>query len=241
MPSPKVFAPSVAVIAGVGPGLGAALARNFARNGCKLGLIARSSSYLEELTAELQSAGTQTVATPGDLSRPGDIEKAFGKIRDELGTVDLLINHASAGGPFGQGILEIDPEQFAMAWKVAALGGLLCARQVVPGMLKKRGGAILFSGATSSVRGSAISFSSAKFAVRGLAQALARELWPQGIHVGHVVIDAVIGDSGVDAEKGEPLLDPDAAAESYWQLAIQPRSAWTLEVDLRPHREKFYE
>jgi NAD(P)-dependent dehydrogenase (short-subunit alcohol dehydrogenase family) len=241
MPSSPALAPSVAVIAGVGPGLGAALARNFARNGCKLGLIARSSSYLEELGAELRAAGTQTFAAPGDLSRAQEIEVAFRKIRDELGVVDLLINHASAGGPFGQGILQIDPEQFALAWKVAALGGLLCARQVVPGMVTKGGGAILFSGATSSVRGSAISFSSAKFAVRGLAQALARELWPKGIHVAHVVIDAVIGDAGVDPEKGEPLLDPDAAAETYWQLATQPRSAWTLEVDLRPHREKFYE
>ena len=241
MPTAVAFAPSVAVIAGVGPGLGAALARNFARNGCKIGLIARSSSYLEELGAELEAVGTQAVAAACDLSRGQDIDRAFRKIRDEVGVVDLLINHASAGGPFGQGILEIDPEQFALAWKVATLGGFLCTRQVVPGMLTKRGGAILFSGATSSVRGSAISFSSAKFAVRGLVQAMARELWPKGIHVAHVVIDAVIGNPGVDPEKGEPLLDPDAAAETYWQLAIQPRSAWTLEVDLRPHRENFYE
>ena len=110
-------------------------------------------------------------------------------------------------------------------------------------MLEKRAGAILFTGATSSVRGASISFSSSKFALRGLAQSLARELWPQGIHVAHVVIDAVIGDSGTaDAPAGpEPLLDPDAMAEAYWQLAIQDRSAWTLELDLRPFGEKFFE
>jgi len=112
-------------------------------------------------------------------------------------------------------------------------------------MLRREEGAILFTGATSSVRGAALAFSSAKFAVRGLAQALARELWPKGIHVAHVVIDGIIGEpQGRNtslAAAREPLLDPDAIADTYWKLVTQDKSAWSLEVDVRPYREKFFE
>jgi NAD(P)-dependent dehydrogenase (short-subunit alcohol dehydrogenase family) len=103
-------------------------------------------------------------------------------------------------------------------------------------------GAMLFTGATSSVRGGGwLAFSSAKFALRGLAQSLARELWPQGVHVAHVVVDGMIGAAGEVAIAGEPKLDPDRIAEAYWHLASQHSSAWTLELDLRPAREKFFE
>jgi NAD(P)-dependent dehydrogenase (short-subunit alcohol dehydrogenase family) len=101
---------------------------------------------------------------------------------------------------------------------------------------------MIFTGATSSVRGGGwLAFSSAKFALRGLAQSLARELWPQGVHVAHVVVDGIIGPAGDGEGEGEPLLDPDRMAETYWYLAHQHRSAWTLELDLRPHAEKFFE
>jgi NAD(P)-dependent dehydrogenase (short-subunit alcohol dehydrogenase family) len=112
-------------------------------------------------------------------------------------------------------------------------------------MLRKGSGCILFTGATSSVRGAAINFSSAKFAMRGLAQSLARELWPKGIHVAHIVIDGVIRDReiemGSEDQSGEPLMNPAAIAEAYWDLVKQDNSAWSLELDLRPHREKFFE
>jgi NAD(P)-dependent dehydrogenase (short-subunit alcohol dehydrogenase family) len=112
-------------------------------------------------------------------------------------------------------------------------------------MLEKGAGCILFTGATSSVRGAAITFSSAKFALRGLAQALARELWPKGIHIAHIIVDGAIRESeielGTERRSGEPLMNPAAIADTYWALTKQDRSAWTLELDLRPHREKFFE
>ena len=135
------------------------------------------------------------------------------------------------------------PEQFEQCWRVAALGGFVCAQETASDMLKAGDGVMLFTGATSSLRGGGwLAFSSAKFAVRGLAQSLARELWPQGVHVAHVIIDGLIGSASdpalVPAE--EPVLDADRIADAYWHLAMQDRSAWSLEVDLRPHTEQFY-
>ena len=237
------FRPKTSVIAGVGPGSGAAIARKLAKEGCGIGLIARSADYLNQLGAELRASKAPVASAKADVSDANQVKSAFEELRQTLGPIDLLVFHASASGPFGQGLLSIDPKDFTHSWAVGTLGGLLCAQAAVPDMLKKGAGAILFTGATSSVRGASISFSSSKFALRGLAQSLARELWPKGIHIAHIVIDAAIGDSGTaDAPPGpEPLLDPDAMAEAYWQLAIQDRSAWTLELDLRPFGEKFFE
>ena len=247
MNSSATLLPRIAVVAGVGAGLGASLARRFAREGCRVALLARSAGYLNELAAEIDGEhGAETaLALPCDLARPESIATAFERIRTELGPVDLLVNHASGGGgPRGGGLFELEPDDFEQAWRVGVYGALLCSREAAGDMLQpgRDGGAILFTGATSSVRGGGIAFSSAKFASRGLVQALARELWPRGIHVAHVVVDGVITDSADGPGDGaEPLLDPDAMATVYWQLARQERSAWTLELDLRPHREKFFE
>jgi NAD(P)-dependent dehydrogenase (short-subunit alcohol dehydrogenase family) len=241
----NALAPDVSVIAGVGPGLGASLARKLAGEGCRLALLARSSDYLEILSKELRQRGTKTLVVPTDLGEADQVAAAFERIHQQLGSVDLLINNASASGPFGQPFVEISPESFARGWQVGVLGSFLCSQAVVPDMLVKKRGCILFTGATSSVRGSAITFSSAKFAMRGLAQALARELWPQGIHVAHVVIDGVIHENEFDLDdenqSREPLMNPAAIAEAYWGLVKQDRSAWSLEIDLRPDREKFFE
>ena len=239
------LAPEVAVIAGVGPGLGASLARKFAKEGCRIALLARSPDFIETLCKELQGRGTQTVAIATDISEADQVTTAFRRIREQLGSVDVLINNASAGGPFSQSFVQIDAENFARGWQVGVLGAFLCSQAVVPDMLGKGRGCILFTGATSSVRGASITFSSAKFAMRGLAQALARELWPKGIHVAHAIIDGVIRESeielGADDETAEPLMNPAAIAEAYWGLVRQDRSAWSLELDLRPDREKFFE
>jgi NAD(P)-dependent dehydrogenase (short-subunit alcohol dehydrogenase family) len=241
----NTLTPGVAVIAGVGPGLGASLARRFAKEGCRLGLLARSPDFLEALSSELRRRGAETVAVPTDVSNGDQVTAAFKSIRERLGPVDLLINNASASGPFAQPFVEITPESFARGWSVGVLGSFLCSQAVVPDMLDKRAGCILFTGATSSVRGSAITFSSAKFALRGLAQAMARELWPRGIHVAHIVVDGVIRESelepGFEERAAEPLMNPAAIAEAYWGLACQDRSAWSLELDLRPNLEKFFE
>ena len=241
----NTFTPQVAVIAGVGPGLGASLARKFAKEGCRIALLARSSEFLERLSGELRRDGTDTLAIPVDVSKAEQVNAAFSRIRERIGPVDLLVNNASASGPFGQPFVEITPESFTRGWQVGVLGSFLCSQAVVPDMLKKNAGCLLFTGATSSVRGGALTFSSAKFALRGIAQSLARELWTQGIHVAHIVIDGVIREHeferGGEEQAAAPLMNPAAIAEAYWNLARQDRSAWSLELDLRPHREKFFE
>jgi NAD(P)-dependent dehydrogenase (short-subunit alcohol dehydrogenase family) len=241
----NTFTPEVSVIAGVGPGLGASLGRKLAKEGCRLVLLARSPDFLEALSKELRRHGTEILTIPTDVGDPDQVAAAFKRVRDRFGSVDLLINNASAAGPFGRPFVEIAPESFARGWRVGVLGSFLCSQAVVPDMLDKNAGCILFTGATSSVRGGAITFSSAKFAVRGLAQAMARELWPQGIHVAHIIVDGVIRESevelGAEEQSAEPVMNPAAIAEAYWGLVKQDRSAWSLELDLRPNREKFFE
>jgi NAD(P)-dependent dehydrogenase (short-subunit alcohol dehydrogenase family) len=239
------FVSEVAVIAGVGPGLGGSLARRFAKEGCRVALLARSPDFIETLADELRRHGMEALAIPTDIGEADQVAGAFQRIQEQLGSVDLLINNASASGPFGQPFVEITAESFVRGWQVGVLGAFLCSQAVVPDMLRKGAGCILFTGATSSVRGAAITFSSAKFAMRGFAQALARELWPKGIHVAHIIVDGVIHDSELAVETedqaAEPLMNPAAIAESYLSLVEQDRSAWTLELDLRPYREKFFE
>ena len=225
----------VAVIAGVGSGLGASLARRFAQEGCKVALLARSTEYLEELAREINEkhgAGS-ALAVTCDLGNPEQIADAFKQVREKLGPTDLLVNHASGGGgPRGGTLLELNPNDFERAWRIGVFGALLCAREAAADMLAsgRNGGTMLFTGATSSVRGGGISFSSAKFGSRGLAQSLARELWPQGIHVAHVVLDGGFADLSMGPAADDEL-DPDAMATVYWQLVCQERSAWTLELD----------
>lgn len=239
------FTPQVVAIAGVGPGLGGSLARRFAREGCRVALLARSPECIGELANELRGKGSAVLAVPTDVSQAEQVNAAFRSIREQLGSVDVLVNNASASGPFGQSFVEISPESFVHGWEVGVLSAFHCSQAVVPDMLKRRAGCILFTGATSSVRGAAITFSSAKFGLRGLAQGLARQLWPKGIHVAHIVIDGVIRERetelGAGNEGGEPLMNPAAIAEVYWALTKQDRSAWTLELDLRPDRESFFE
>lgn len=146
-----------------------------------------------------------------------------------------------------EGIIDATPDEFETAWRVTVYGALLCSQEVIPGMIDAGPGTILFTGATSSVRGreGSVGFSSAKFGSRGLADAMARELWPMGIHVTHIVVDGIIDTPAARARfrptDEEPLLLPDAMAESYWHLIEQDRSSWTFELDLRPHREAFFE
>ena len=229
-----------AVIAGVGPGLGESLARTFLAEGAQVGLFARSGPYLEELSDEL---GADAIAVQTDITDPAEVEAGFEIVREAFGPVDVLVNHASAAT--WAGLQEISPSSFERAWRVGAFGSLLCSKAAVSDMLAGDGGTIIFTGATSAVRGrgGALGFSMAKFATRGMAESMARELGPEGIHVAHVAIDGQI--LTPDARDGSPerdeetFLDPDAIAETYWHLVTQDRSAWTLELDLRPHVEEF--
>src|SRR6266566_8298889 len=232
----------VAIVAGVGPGLGASLVRKLAQEGCRVGMLARSPDFIGKLAAEL---GPELMAIPTDISDAKQVAAGFRKVREKLGPVEILIAHAS--GSLGGHLEKTSPEEFERSWRGAVFGAFLCAREALPDMLKQAAGAIIFTGATSSVRGrgGAVAFSSAKFAVRGLAQSLAVELWPKGIHVAHVIIDGVIDTPQMRKRykpgAHEPLLKPEAIAEAYWNLIQQHRSAWSLEIDLRPHNEAFFE
>ncbi|WP_380681157.1 SDR family NAD(P)-dependent oxidoreductase [Salinigranum sp. GCM10025319] len=241
-----------AVVAGVGPGLGESIARRFVAEGCRVALLARTESYIESLAADL---GDAALAVPTDLTRPEEIEAAFEEVRREFGPVDVLVNHASGGA--WKGARDVSLDEFERAWRVGARAGLQCSQEALDDMLggdgdgtgsgdgdgteSGDGGTIVFTGATSSVRGrdGAAAFSSAKFAVRGLAESMAREFGPRGVHVAHVVIDGGIRPPDRAVENPEEYLDPDAIADSYWHLVEQDRSTWTLELDLRPHVEEF--
>lgn len=232
----------VAIVAGVGPGLGAALVRKLVDEDCSVGMFARSPKFIGKLATEI---GRNALAIPTDVSNAKKVAAGFHKVREQLGSVEILI--ANASGSVGEGLMETSPEQFERSWRTGVCGAFLCAREAVSDMLECRAGAIIFTGATSSVRGrgGAVAFSSAKFAVRGLAQSLAVELWPKGIHVAHVIIDGVIDTPEVRKRHApaaqEPLLKPEAIAEAYWNLIRQDRSAWSFEIDLRPNKEAFFE
>ena len=229
-----------AVIIGVGPGLGAALARRFACGGFKVGLVARRPDFINELARELSVCGVGSLAVVADVSQPHEVTSMVNRVRTELGPIGVLIFNASDSS--GDGLLGTTPTAFEAAWRVGSLGAFVSAQATAPDMLAAGEGAMFFTGATSSVRGGGwLAFSSAKFALRGLVQSLARELWPKGIHIAHILVDGIISSTDSPADSAtDPALEPEHMAEAYWQLAHQHRSAWTLELDLRPSAEQFF-
>jgi NAD(P)-dependent dehydrogenase (short-subunit alcohol dehydrogenase family) len=227
----------VCVIVGAGPGNGAAFARRFARAGHRVALLARDPAGLAHLTAELPGARGYAC----DAMQPAEVEDAFTRIRTDLGPVGVLIYNASTRD-FGN-LDHTDPATFERAWRVNALGCLLAARQVVADMRRAGAGSIVVIGATASLKGAAgfVAFGSAKAAQRSLAQSLARQLGPEGIHVAHVVIDAVVDMPASRAmlpdRPDDFFAQPADIADSVYFLTQQPRSAWTFELDLRPFAE----
>ena len=225
-----------ALIVGVGSGLSASLARLFAKTGLKVALAARRAANLATLA---QETGAKTFAC--DSTDRAQVVKLFSDVEAGLGSPDVVVYNASyrTRGPF----VELVPDEVEKALMVTAFGGFLVAQEAAKRMLPNRHGAIFFTGASASVKGYAQSapFAMGKFALRGLAQSMARELSPHGIHIGHVVIDG-----GIKSErrpdppdKPDSMLDPDAIAQSYLHLLQQPRSAWAWEIELRPWVEKF--
>jgi len=225
-----------ALIIGSGSGLSASLARLLASHGLKIGLAARNVQKLTSLAAE---TGAKTFAC--DAADPLQMVKLFQEADQAIGETDLVIYNAS--GRLRGAITELDPAAVQQAIMVSSFGGFLAAQQAATRMLKRNHGAILFTGATASVKGNALSspFAMGKFALRGLAQCMARELSPQGIHVAHFVIDGAIRNPGREepADRPDSMLDPDAIAQTYFNILMQPRSAWTWEIELRPWVERF--
>jgi len=225
-----------ALIVGSGAGLSASLARTFTRAGMTVALAARRAAELAQLAKEI---GGKAFAC--DATKRVEVTKLFADVEATFGALDVVVYNASyrTRGPF----VELDPADVEKALAVTAFGGFLVAQEAAKRMLPRSQGAILFTGASASVKGYAQSapFAMGKFALRALAQSLARELAPQGIHVGHVVVDGGIRSAERPDPPGKPdsLLDPDAIAQSYLHLLQQHRSAWAWEIELRPWVERF--
>ncbi|MEZ5773490.1 MAG: SDR family NAD(P)-dependent oxidoreductase [Hyphomicrobiaceae bacterium] len=227
-----------ALIVGAGSGISASFARLLAKEGAKVALSARSTEKLTDLASEAKGP---LIAC--DASKPADVERLFATLDRDFGALDLVLYNPSARsrGP----IATLDPVEVETALMVTAYGGFLVGQAAAKRMLGRGQGTILFTGASASVKGYALSapFAMGKFALRGLAQSMARELHPKGIHVGHFIIDGMVRNAqkGTADKPGAPdsTLDPDAIAASYLDLVRQPRSAWTWEVELRPWVETF--
>ncbi|MBN8898107.1 MAG: SDR family NAD(P)-dependent oxidoreductase [Rhodospirillales bacterium] len=225
-----------ALIVGVGSGLSASLARLFTKQGLQVALASRNPDRLAGLAAETAAATFACEAT-----EPEEVAALFDVVVATQGVPDIVVYNASARarGP----VETLDPTEVARAIAVGGYGGFLVAQQAARVMLPRGSGAILLTGDSASVKGNPNSsaFAMAKFALRGLAQSLARELSPKGIHVAHFVIDGGIRSATrtEPAEAPDSMLDPDAIAAAYWQVAMQPRSAWTWEMELRPWVERF--
>jgi NAD(P)-dependent dehydrogenase (short-subunit alcohol dehydrogenase family) len=238
---------SVLVVgAGAARGLGAAIARRFGKEGHPVVLAGRSEHKLAQTTAELKVAGINAAYVVGDAARAEDAQR-FVAAAERLAPLAVAVHNAGGNEPAP--FLDVSEESFSRHWREHVLGGFQLAQAAIPRLLAHDGGSLFFTGASASLRGRAnfASFASAKAALRNLAQSIAREYGPHNIHVGHLVVDGGIdGDRllslapQLKAERGpDGLLHPDAIAEAYWWLHGQPRSAWTLELDVRPWSEKF--
>ncbi len=232
-----------ALIVGAGPGLGAALGRRFAGEGMRVALAARNAESVEGLAADLGANGGEGRAYACDASDEGEVEALFERVIGEIAVPDVVV--FNAGAFVRKGIIETEAEEFERCWRIGCLGGFLVGRAAARAMIGRGRGSILFTGATASLRGGANFHNLAvpKFGLRALAQSMARELGPQGLHVAHVVIDGqILSERYADLAKERPedgLLAPDAIAEAYLYLHRQHRSAWSHELDLRPWIEKF--
>ena len=240
---------ATAIVIGVGAeaGLGAALARRIAREGLHVLLGARHAERLEALAKVIHGRGGAASAVAMDATQPADVARIFDAAERAGGPPELVVYNA--GNMYARPLLETPEADFEAVWRLACFGGFLTGREAARRMLPRGSGSILFTGATASLRARPpfTSFAAAKAALRALAHGMARELGPKGLHVAHVVIDGVIAGDQVNLRMpqlrarlgADGMLAPDEIADAYWQLHAQPRSTWTLELDLRPYKESF--
>jgi NAD(P)-dependent dehydrogenase (short-subunit alcohol dehydrogenase family) len=241
------MADGAAVVVGAGDALGGAIARRFAKEGLIAVPSRRKIKPLGELVAAIEAEGNRAEGLPCDARSEDDVVALFDRVEAEIAPVEVCI--FNTGAQHRAPIAEMTARIYRQVWESAAFAGFLVGREAARRMQPRGRGTILFTGATASVRGGAdfAAFAGAKHALRALAQSMARELGPGGIHVGHVVIDGMIASEAVrekfpDAAAALPpdgMLDPDHIADAYWAMHAQPRDAWTFESDLRPYSEKW--
>jgi NAD(P)-dependent dehydrogenase (short-subunit alcohol dehydrogenase family) len=236
----------VALIIGAGDATGGAIARRFAREGFVTCLTRRTVEKLQPLVRRIEREGGTAHAFGSDARREDDVAALHATIEREIGSLEVLV--FNVGGNVRFPIRETTTRVYTKVWEMCALAGFLNGREAANRMVPRQRGTILFTGATASVRGGAgyAAFAGGKHALRALAQSMARELGPEGIHVAHVVIDGAIDTEGTRSRVGDRyearkqaggILDPESIAENYWLLHKQPRDAWTHELDLRPWSE----
>ncbi len=230
-----------AIIFGVGPGLGWALARRFVAENMQVGVVARDEAKLNSVIESGGYVGVRPYVA--DVSNGEDVLRVFASVDRDFGDPDLVV--FNAGAFHKASVLDIDPADFERCWRIGCLAGLLVGQAAARRMVKRGHGTIIFTGATAALRGSAgyANLAVPKFGLRALAQSMARELGPKGVHIGFVIIDGQIESERyrhlIDERGEDSLLAPDAIADLYLQLHRQPRSAWSHEIDVRPWSEKF--
>lgn len=237
----------VALVIGAGDSTGSAIARRFARQGYTACVTRRSSDKLQPLVDEIRAAGGEAHGFASDARKEEQVAELVEHVESTIGPIEVFVFNVGANVPCG--ILEETPRKFAKIWEMACFGGFLTSQAVAKRMAARRRGTILFTGATASLRGSAnfAAFAAAKHGLRALAQSMARELGPTGIHVAHIVIDGAIDTAFIRdnfpakyAEKDlDGILSPEHIADAYWYLHTQSRDAWTFELDLRPWLERW--
>jgi len=243
-----VSAAGTVLVVGAGPGLGASICRRFAREGHPVaGVRRRHGEELVDLCREIEKQGGAARGYEVDARKEEDVAALFDRVEGELGPVEVVV--FNPGANINVPIRDTTERQFRKVWEMACYGGFLVGREAAQRMVPRARGTILFTGATASVRGGAgfAAFASAKHGLRAVAQSMARELGPEGVHVAHIVIDGGIDGAFIREMLGDRLkemppdaiLQPDDIAETYWSLHAQPRSAWTFEADVRPWTERW--
>lgn len=239
--------PSVCCVIGAGDATGSAVAKRFAREGYTVCAARRTEVALTPLVNQISAAGGRALAFGLDARREDQVVNFFNRIEAEVGPIEVVV--FNVGGNVRFPVLETTAQKYFKVWEMCALAGFLVGREAARVMLTRERGTLLFTGATASLRGSAgfSAFAGGKAALRALAQSMARELGPKGLHIAHVVIDGLIDTAAIRAnfpqrvaEAGvDGLLQPDHIAEAYWWLHQQPRDTWTFELDLRPSMERW--
>jgi len=237
----------VCCVIGAGDATGSAVARRFAKEGYTICVARRTEAALKPLVDQITAQGGRALAFGLDARREDEVVNFFQHIEANIGPIEVLV--FNVGGNVRFPVLETTAQKYFKVWEMCALAGFLAGREAARAMLPRGRGTILFTGATASVRGSNgfAAFAGGKAALRALAQSMAREFGPQGLHVAHVIIDGLIDTAFARsnfaqrvAEVGlDGILNPDHIAEAYWWLHSQPRDAWTFELDLRPSVERW--